>query len=326
VRGKKLIVAATAVLLTGCGSGSGSDGAAAPSTSAPTAAPTPSAAADLAVVDLSGLVFELAALGVPVAGGIYSAEFSGPTLDGIDGLDPQVKAETLAAPAVTEGLELDVEALVEVDPDLIVIDESYVPYYGDTLDQAREVAEVKVIPSGTWQATTLALADAVGRHDAGQQRVTAGETAITDLTAAVSGAGKAGTSVSLLRYFQQPLAFVPPSLPSQVVTAAGLEQPAAQGPGTENDGGLPDAQAQKKLSQEVLGKHDADVLVFGYSSDADKELATFEELPVVAQLPVVRSGRVGTVPYFLWALNSAVGVDRIVDDLQSIVVDETYAG
>lgn len=315
-----LATLAAVAVLSACG---GSDDTA---TGSAPSSPSPSAAADLDVVDLSGLVFELAALGVPVAGGIYSAEFSGPTLDGIEGLDPQVKAATLAAPAVTNGLELDLEALARVDPDLIVIDESYEQYYADTLDQARQVAEVKVIPSGTWQETTLALADAVGERPAGERRVAEAEASVGELTKAVSEAGKAGSSVSLLRYFQEPLAFVPPSLPSQVVSAAGLVQPAAQGPGTPNDGGLPDAQAQKKLSQEVLGAHDADVLVFGYSSDPAGELATFTALPVVAQLPVVTAGRVGTAPYFLWALNSAVGVDRIVADLQSVVVDGTYAG
>ncbi|HEU0102506.1 MAG TPA: ABC transporter substrate-binding protein [Mycobacteriales bacterium] len=316
----RLVAAAALLVLSGCGGSATEQTAAA----GPTA--SPSAEADLDVVDLSGLVFELAALGVPVAGGIYNAEFSGPTLEGIEGLDPQVKATTLAAPTVTEGLELDLEALARVDPDLIVIDESYVQYYAGTLDRARQVAEVKVIPSGTWQATTIALAEAVGVPDAGRRRVAEAEQAVTTLTGAVGAAGKAGSSVSLLRFFQEPLAFVPPSLPSQIVTAAGLVQPAAQGPGTPNDGGLPDAQAQKKLSQEVLGAHDADVLVFGYSSAAASELATFRALPVVAQLPVVKAGRVGTVPYFLWALNSAVGVDRIVSDLQSIVVEGTYAG
>jgi len=310
-------------VLAACGS-SGSTAPAA--SSAPPASSAAPAAADLDVVDLSGLVFELAALGVPVAGGIYSADFSGPTLDGIEGLDPAVKAETLAAPAVTDGLALDLEALAGLDPDLIVIDESYLQYYADTLDRARQIAEVTVIPSGTWQETTLALADAVGVRAAGERRVADAESAVTALTTSVRDAGKAGDSVSLLRYFQQPLAFVPPSLPSQIVTAAGLVQPEAQGPGTANDGGLPDAQAQKKLSQEVLGAHDADVLVFGYSSDPKTELATFTKLPVVSRLPVVEAGRVGTVPYFLWALNSAVGVDRITADLQSIVVDGTYAG
>jgi len=326
---RRLNVLAAALLsvavLPGCGS-SGSSGG--PGGTAAGSAPAPSSAApaaDLDVVDLSGLVFELAALGVPVAGGIYSADFSGPTLDGIEGLDPAVKAKTLEAPAVTDGLTLDLEALAQLDPDLIVIDESYVQYYEDTLDRARQIAPVTVIPSGTWQQTTLALADAVGVRPAGESRVAAAESAVAALTASVRDAGKAGSSVSLLRYFQQPLAFVPPSLPSQVVEAAGLVQPAAQGPGTANDGGLPDAQAQKKLSQEVLGSHDADVLVFGYSSDAKTELADFTALPVVSRLPVVKAGHVGTVPYFLWALNSAVGVDRITADLQSIVVDGTYA-
>ena len=98
------------------------------------------------------------------------------------------------------------------------------------------------------------------------------------------------------------------------MVGAGLAIPEAAS-GLANEPVFPDYHAQAFVSPELLGDFDADLLVLAEAvpDDGDNVIAQ----PTLQGSRAVNAGAVLRVPYFLWALNSAVGVNQICEDLIS---------
>lgn len=302
-------LAGAGLLLASCASPEGSEEAASTPSSSP---------GDPRVIDLADNVFDLATLGVVPVGTAYGADYLRPTLEPL-GLDPAVVEQVLAAELVADSFVPDVEAILALEPDVVLTTEGYTGYYPEQLEVLRGATTVEVLPDADWAERTRALAEAVGRGEDGRARVAAVQERLARLTADVEAAGLAGTTVSLLRLFppDQVYAFVPPSLAATIVADAGLVQPAVQLQAVP-DAALPAYAAQAPFAQETLTDHDADVLLLGEAGEGDLE--AFTAGPVASRLSAVQEGRVAAVPYFLWALSSAVGAEQIAADLEQHVL------
>ncbi|MEM9561940.1 MAG: ABC transporter substrate-binding protein [Actinomycetota bacterium] len=308
--------AAAALVLAGCADDS--DGARGSDETEPTEGtgqqvdtePSPT------VVDLADNVFDLAVLGIAPVANIYGGQFLEPVMSHLD-LDPAVRDGILGSGLATveASFELNVEAIAALEPDLILITEQFATSFDESaLASVREIAEFTVIPDrGTWQDRSRAIAVAVGLEGMGEERISAAEEAIEALGALVAARGLEGREVSTLRFaLDQFLSFIPPSLATEIITGAGLTIPQAAA-ALEKAPPFPDYHAQSFVSLELLGDFDADLLVLAEAVPDDGD--TVISQPTLSGGRAVSANAIQRVPYFLWALNSAVGVSQICEDL-----------
>lgn len=314
--------AAAALVVAGCGNdddeGANGDGvqAEAESTDQPTSSAVESRS--LTVVDLADNIFDLAVLGIAPAANIYGSQFLEPVMGYLD-LEAEVRDGVLASGFATEGasFELNLEAIAALTPDVVLITDQFAALFDESaIEAVREIAELTVVPDqGSWQDRSRAVAAAVGLEGDGEDRIEAAELAIENLRSAVADRGLGGREVSTLRFArEQFISFVPPALCLEIMTEAGLAIPAAAS-GLTKEPAFPDYHAQAFVSAELLGDFDADLLVLAEAvpDDGDNVIAQ----PTLQGSRALDAGAVLRVPYFLWALNSAVGVNQICSDLTS---------
>lgn len=315
--------AAAAAPVAACGA-DGDPDMGLPVATVPNDAPTTSARAGEGtprVVDLADNVFDLAVLGVPPVANIYGSDFLEPVLGYLElpaGVRAGVLDGSLAISGGTADIKINLEAVAALRPELILVTEQFVVLLGEqTMSELRAIGEVVVIPDGpSWQERSRAVAAAVGLDGRGNDRINEAQASIDELADTVRERGLRGREVSLLRTFtEQFLAFVPPSLASTIVAQVGLTQPAAQL--TEHPADslypAPGYAAQVFFSLERLGDHDADLIVVIANSPTEAERILDD--PLLAAGRAVSAGAVHVAPYFLWALNSAIGVQQICADL-----------
>lgn len=271
---------------------------------APTAVPAMPTATESAkpfagtVVDLGDSLFDLAQMGVPVKGNIYGSQFLAAVLDHVDGIAPEVRAGVLAGQTMTAArFELNVEAVAALRPDLVLITDQFTRLFGTGFERVQALAPVTVIPDAApWQERTRAIATAVGRLDAANERIARVEERFRRLKSRAQAAGRAGTRVGVLRPFQeQVLAFIQPSLASQIIAEVGLTQPSAQLAQQPPDSPFPGYAAQIFVSLGRLGDFDGDVRVVPSLDTKADPLKAFAPAAPVQSLRAVRAGTVYAV-------------------------------
>ncbi|MEL6893738.1 MAG: ABC transporter substrate-binding protein [Actinomycetota bacterium] len=283
-------------------------------------------ASPVRVVDLSDFLFDLAALDNAPVANIYGSDFLGPVLDR-SLLTDQQRAAILAGDNAAPAFELNVEAVLALDPDLVVTSPSLLAFY-PAIDDLRGATEVLVIDDDIdWRERSRATAAAIGRPDAFEERIADVEASIDQLAVRVESLGLVGTEVSLLRAFQgEVTAFNPPSIASTIIAEAGLTQPAAQLVDQPDDSIQPDYAAQTVLSSELLGDHQADYAIIANTLDLSSATAELPPDLPIDLIPVL--GEDGTnlvTSYFFFGLNSVVGVETIVRDI-NLLLDKIEAG
>lgn len=271
------------------------------------------------VVDLGDLLWDLAILDIPVAGNIYGSEFLAEQIVDVDGIEPEVLDRILEAPIVTSD-GVDVELIATIEPDVILTTAFFGMFY-ETPAELDRVSPVVTIDDLTvdWRERSLAVAELAGRTEDMQARIDDAETAIAALSERVAAAGLEGRTVSFVRSVGdgQFTTFARESTPFQVIDAVGLAAPEAidveQGP----DSPFPFYAAQRFLSLELAPDVEADIVFVGFVPDGGDPA---DALPGAETLiPALADGRALDVNYFLWALNSVVGVEEIVQDLERAV-------
>ncbi len=274
---------------------------------------------DAVVVDLGDLLWDLAILDIPVAGNIYGSDFLAEQIVDVDGIEPEVLDRILEAPIVTSD-GVDVELIATIDPDVILTTAFFGMFY-ETPAELDRVGPVVTIDDLTvdWRERSLAVAELAGRTDEMQARIDATESAIADLAERVAAAGLEGRTVSFVRAVGegQFTTFARESTPFQVIDAVGLAAPAAIDVDQDSDSPFPFYAAQRFLSLELAPDVEADVVFVGFVPEGADPAAA---LPgAEALIPALSDGRALDVNYFLWALNSVVGVEEIVEDLERAI-------
>lgn len=272
------------------------------------------------VVDLSDFQFDLAALGNPPLANIYGPEFLGPVL-ATSILPPDEQEALLAGENVAPAFELNVEAVLALDPDLIITSTFLVTFF-PSIAQLEENIPVLVIDDELdWRDRSRATADAIDKAGAFDERIELAEESINALSTRVEELGLTGTEVSLLRAFNgEVTSFNPPSLASSIVAEIGLTQPAAQLAQPGGDGSQPGYAAQTVLSNEVLVDQEAPYAIIANTFDLSSPIAELPTDGSQALVPVLNDpARVLVTSYFFWALNSVIGVEQIVFDLNRLL-------
>ncbi|MEM8904242.1 MAG: hypothetical protein AAGF02_11100 [Actinomycetota bacterium] len=273
---------------------------------------------ELVIVDIADFTVDLTALGSMPVANVVGPEFLAGTIDVFD-LTEEQQAAILSAENVAPAFVLNVERVVELDPDLILTSEANEAFWADPLEQLGGAFDVTVIGEDlTWQERSRTMARFVGAEDLMEERIVSAETALVDTAARVEEMGLAGTEVSVLWAFEPALsAMVEGSLAATVLDAVGLTQPAAQRTRQPPSSIEPEYAAAAPIAGENLGDHDADALVILNTADvaADEWPAGYaREL-----LPVLEEGPVIVTAYFGWTLNTATGVLAINRDINRLL-------
>ncbi|MEM9566355.1 MAG: hypothetical protein AAGA93_27290 [Actinomycetota bacterium] len=274
---------------------------------------------DAVIVDLGDLLWDLAILDIPVAGNIYGADFLAEQIVDVEGIEPEVLDRILEAPIVTSD-GVDVELIATIDPDVILTTAFFGMFY-ETPAELDQVSPVVTIDDLTvdWRERSLAVAELAGRTDDMQARIDAADAAVAALADRVAAAGLDGRTVSFVRSIGdgQFTTFARESTPFQVIEAVGLAAPEAIDVEQGDDSPFPFYAAQRFLSLELAPDVEADVVFVGFVPEGGDPAAA---LPGAESLiPALSDGRALDVNYFLWALNSVVGVEEIVEDLERAV-------
>lgn len=304
---------AAALTLTACGS-SGGNADSEPPADAPGDAPR--------VVDLLDTTFDLARLGIPVvANGYLDPSFVESQLAEVD-LPPDVAEAVRAAPSVNTGDGIDTEAVAAADPDIILLTQTSIETFQADREALEEFADVVLLPEDlTWQERTVAIGEAVDRQAEAEELVSQAEQSIETLGSTVQEAGVAGSTVSPMRLDVPDfgaLALIPPSIASTTIADAGLTQPEPQLADPPPYPGVADYYALTEVAIERLPEHDGDVILALARGGAGATSAV-DGNPLWEQMSAVQADRVVEVPYLLWALNSATGVEQITEDLTEVV-------
>ncbi|MEM9712236.1 MAG: ABC transporter substrate-binding protein [Actinomycetota bacterium] len=286
------------------------------------AAPSTGAAIgpDDVIVDLSDLLFDLAVLDVAVAGQIYGGEFLEPQLAAIDGLDPGVVEAIVASPILTTD-GIDLEQLATIAPDAVTVTGFFTEFF-EVSPELERIAPVLVVEDVgvDWREKSLAVGELVGRADDMQAIIDDAEAAIADLRARVEAEGLAGRTVSFLRLApggETFTTFARPSVVLDVIDAVGLASPDAVDVDQGDSSPFPGYAAQRIISAELVSEVEADVVMVGFVPDGAEPVDAVPGAETF--VPALIEGRALDVQYFLWALNSVVGVQEIVEDLDRAV-------
>ncbi|MEM9036320.1 MAG: hypothetical protein AAGA99_19250 [Actinomycetota bacterium] len=275
---------------------------------------------DLVIVDIADFSFDLASLGVtPVANG-YGPEFLSGTIDQFP-LSEDQQRSILAAENIAPAFVLNVEAVIDLQPDLVLTSTANAAFWADPMAQIDEAIGVVTIDDSLgWQDRSRAITAAIGREGAYDERIAAAEASIVETAARVEEMGLQGTEVSVLWSFSNVLsAMVTPSLASTTLEAVGLTQPDAQLVEQPESSIEPDYAAATLIAAENLGAHDADALIVLNTADASSVTAEWPDSYPQELISVLTDGPVLAGAYFTWSLNTVVGVEAIVRDINLLL-------
>ncbi|MEM9133197.1 MAG: ABC transporter substrate-binding protein [Actinomycetota bacterium] len=274
---------------------------------------------DSVVVDLGDNLFDLALYDVVVAGNIYGEQYLAPEVDDVNGLSPEV-AQRLAAAPLIGGADFNAEFIAALEPDLIILSPFAEEFFGTdgTLEQIAEV--VVVDDDQPWQDRSRTIAALVGREEEAELRIAAAEQSIQDLKQRVADAELEGSSVVFMRYvIGQFAVFSQPSLFWEIVDEIGWTFPETADVQQPDNSPFPGYSAQLLLTEEFVVGLDADFVFVGNVAPGADPFSEFPETYPVETLSAFGTDRVDTPSYFLWALNSMIAVEEIVEGLNHAV-------
>ncbi|MEM9652000.1 MAG: ABC transporter substrate-binding protein [Actinomycetota bacterium] len=274
---------------------------------------------DTVVVDLGDNLFDLALYDVVVAGNIYGEQYLAPEVPDVNGLSDDVAERLIAAPLVG-GADLNVEFIASLEPDVIILSPFAQDFFG-TDAGLEQIAEVVLVDDNQpWQDRSRTIAALVGREEEAEARIAAAEQSIQDLKQRVADAGLEDTSVVFMRFvIGQFAVFSEPSLFWQIVNEVGWTFPETADTAQPDTSPFPGYAAQLLLSEEFFPGLDADFVFVGNVPPGADPFSEFPDAYPVEQLSVFGTDRVDTPSYFLWALNSMIAVEEIVDGLNRAV-------
>lgn len=215
----------------------------------------------------------------------------------------------VAAASVDGGVNF--EAVAAAEPDLVVI--SAEPGFGgpQSYDTLSEIAPTVLLPlQQPWRDTVDATAAVFDRQAEGDHLVDLLEERIDHLAAEVR---TEGPSISLLgNILQMPFAVSDEAPLSALVAELGFTRPLAQAEGTPFEG----YRSVIAISPEVVGEHDADIVVVFSGNDFDAGAVT--SLPTFQALPAVVDGRSFEVDGNMWFGTFPFAVFWILDDVAAL--------
>ncbi|MCB0967927.1 MAG: iron-siderophore ABC transporter substrate-binding protein [Ilumatobacter sp.] len=325
-----------AIALVGCGS----NGASAPTTTAPVTAPAlvptesdvtvagssgDAAAGDepavvehaLGAVDVvadparvvaldRSLIDAALALELPLAGYTTYNEPNG----GLPDYFGDALAYAAGATWVGDLLDPNIEAIAALDPDLILMT---AVRHEDLYDEFSAIAPTVATESagGGWKDNIRLIAAATGRTQLGDQVLADYEQRAAEVGAAVNAVADEPT-ISVVRFADAIRLYQPVSFSGVVLEDAGLARPESQ---QDRDDFI------AIISEEELGLADADVLIYTIAAhDAVEKMAgEVQERPLWQSLSAVQTGNAHPVLDDSWMSGVGVfGAHLILDDLETI--------
>lgn len=208
------------------------------------------------------------------------------------------------------------ERILGLQPDLIIIADFQRRMYSRLAQIAPTV--VMNMEAQTWKDDFLAIADLVNRTEAAQQLLTQYQQRVSEFKTALASQPQA-PEVSVVRVRADGIfAYVKSSLVGHVLEEAGVKRPPAQ------DVFLDDG-PRFQISLEELEKADGDVMfVYGLEfRDTEAMFAQLQANPLWQQLDAVQSDRVHVVPDSYWSFPGIQGLDLLLDDLFSYLIDDS---
>lgn len=236
--------------------------------------------------------------------GIKPTGVAGFTGDRPFSIPPYLKAQATDIELVGHLSQPNLEKTLQLNPDLIVIDESQRRLY-------RPLSEIApTVGLSRWQDRFLALAEAVNRPQQAQQLLDEYDQQVAAFRQTL-GDRLDEIEVSYIRVRTDGIfLYVKSSLVGMVMEELGIRRPPAQDIALANSPRIP-------ISLEELGKADGDVIfVFGLEfGDTDKTYAQLQSNPLWQQLDAVQAGHVYEVTDAYWSFPGIQGVRLLIDDL-----------
>ena len=287
--------------LTGCGSGDAeADGATRTVKHAMGTTKVPEKPKRVVVLD-TDKYDSLISLGVkPV--GIALADQS-------SGVPEYLKDELAGVKQVGTLQEPDVEAIAELEPDLILGSKfRQEKYYGELAKVAPTVFTEMV--GVTWKANFLLDAEAIGKKTEGQQKLQAYETRAKELGKSLGDPAK--LKVSVIRFMPDEIRqYGPESFSGIVLNDVGVGRPEPQLLKSKSD------KRMGPLSPERIAQADGDIIfVAAYGEKAAQEQTKVTAGPLWQKLSAVKAGHAHVVDDGTWMTGIGVtSAGNVLDDL-----------
>lgn len=232
----------------------------------------------------------------------------------IEGVDYPEGADLSGLEYVGHSVELDIEAIAEIGPDLIIGASVHNDYY----EELSRIAPTVILTwDGTshWKQHVDDVAEVLGLEDRAEQVVTDYETRVAEVADAIGD--PQDIEVSVVRFHAEELRLeVKNSFPGQIVDDVGLARPEAQDVEEEGSGFL-------AVSLENLPLADGDAVFVYTIADADAEqpnlLAQAEQSPLWGNLGAVQNDAVYAVDYSEWLSSNYFAAAKILDDLEDFL-------
>ncbi|MGH3088904.1 MAG: ABC transporter substrate-binding protein [Rubrobacteraceae bacterium] len=238
---------------------------------------------------------------------------------GQDGPPNYLADEAEEIPLVGVLTQPNVEAIAELEPDLILASFAFGPPFADeqVIGNLKEITPATLVSSAaeeTWQDSLRRIANAVNRSEAGEEAISDYEQSVEEARAELGE--RVGDTLSIVRWQADgPVYMFADNVSSLVVEDLGFERPEAQ-----NEPGLGHSDP---LSLEQLDLIDGDWLFVGTLGGGEDEEALEEirEDRLWQQVEAVRSDHVVSVDGSLWtSVVGPLGARRIVADVLEGIV------
>lgn len=312
---RDLLRGASAALLLGAAGCDEPGGEAAAPTAAPGvrriehalgAADVPARLKRVVVIDSFTTLHTALLLDVPVVGAT--------TFDGAEPFASFLPSEETEGIASVGYLELDLEAIAALEPDLIVGSEQFMAEPYDRLAQIAPAVAIDYIPQVDWKDHERLLGEVLGQRAAVDVRVAAYERRVGELQAAL-GDRLDELEVTFLRLVEDEIrVHTRCHFAGAVLHEVGVRRPTAQGTDDPEENIL-------TWSAERIGDLDADVILYavsggGFDPDAAAQaLARYEGNPLWQGLEAVQQGGVHAVDPTYWLSGGVRAAELILDDL-----------
>jgi iron complex transport system substrate-binding protein len=310
-RAAALLATATALALTACGGSSEDTADAASSGPAAGGVTVPTAFGEVTVPTDATRVVTLAESALDVALGTGVTPVGTVASRGGSTPPAYLGEDAAAIPVVGTVSEANLEAVLELDPDVILA--------GPNLERAQYDALTAIAPTvaperpatGDWAEPLHTYARALGTDDELSDRLTA----VQERGRALADAGSLTGTAAVVRWMASgPVIMNSGNMPGALLQAAGAEpvQAAVE---------LGEAPHSDPLSLENLGQVDADRLflaAFGAGGTGALEAAQAE--PAFTRLKAARSGGAASVDGGVWSSSSGpIAAETVMDDIEAAV-------
>ena len=208
----------------------------------------------------------------------------------------------------------NLEKTLQLDPDLIVIDESQRRLYRQLSRIAPTVGLSARV--NRWQERFLALAEAVNQTEKAKQSLEEYDQQVEAFKQKM-GDRLSKIDVSYIRVRTDGIfLYVKSSLVGSVMDELGIKRPPAQDVVLKRSPRIP-------ISLEELEKADGDIMfVFGIEfGDTDETFAQLQTNPLWRQLNAVKANQVYVVTEGYWSFPGIQGARLLIDDLARYLVD-----